>query len=440
MNGTQTQLRHELPPRPSSAGEARRIVRSLLADHGRDELVEIAQLLVSEVVTNALVHSGTTIELLLCLADDGGMCVEVGDRSPHLPTRRSYTVTATTGRGLALLEDAADDWGVIPRRQGKTVWFRISPRSGDGAPRPTGARVGGTASAPAHEAEDGSDVDTVRVELHSMPLLLHVAWQEHVGALLREYLLASADGESAEPIMVHAECADAMAVLDEQVPKPTLPGPPEQLMALAVEPGVSSPRVAVQVPVATVPHFATLNRTVEAALAQAEDGLLLIPPPQPELRGLRRWICGEVARQAEGGPATPWSPDEEPPMPRQPELPWDATRVSESTRALLAADDTDRIIAVSASAAGLLGHDVESLLGRRLVDIIPHRFRQAHLAGFTLHLLNGRAPLLDQPVVVPALRADGSEQAFQLTVTAERVGDHEVFIAEFDAPDDGSSA
>ena len=53
-----------------------------------------------------------------------------------------------------------------------------------------------------------------------MPLLLHAAWQEHAEALLREYLLASLDYEGVDdPIQVHADATDAIAVLEEHIPR-----------------------------------------------------------------------------------------------------------------------------------------------------------------------------------------------------------------------------
>ena len=52
-----------LPPQPSSVAEARRHVRDLLERSGREDLMETAVLLVSEVVTNALLHAGTDIDL-----------------------------------------------------------------------------------------------------------------------------------------------------------------------------------------------------------------------------------------------------------------------------------------------------------------------------------------------------------------------------------------
>jgi PAS domain S-box-containing protein len=105
--------------------------------------------------------------------------------------------------------------------------------------------------------------------------------------------------------------------------------------------------------------------------------------------------------------------------------------VTASTRALVAADDTGRIIAISPPALTLLGYDDASqLVGKRLVTIIPPRFRQAHLAGFTLFFSTGRAPLLGRAVTVPALRQDGSEFPVELTIRSEGLpGGRHVFVA-----------
>jgi PAS domain S-box-containing protein len=98
--------------------------------------------------------------------------------------------------------------------------------------------------------------------------------------------------------------------------------------------------------------------------------------------------------------------------------------VTTSSKAVVAADDTNQIVAISAAAVTLLGYDAaEELVGRRLVAILPPRFQQAHIAGFTLHTLVGRAPLLDREVVVPALRRDGTEVDVRLSVTAHDTAD-----------------
>jgi PAS domain S-box-containing protein len=104
--------------------------------------------------------------------------------------------------------------------------------------------------------------------------------------------------------------------------------------------------------------------------------------------------------------------------------------VASAGHGLIAANEESQILAVSAEAADLLGYDEAELVGRRIVSIIPERYRQAHVAGFTMYLLVGRRPLLDRVVVVPALRRDGTEIDVELTVRADAVGDgRSVFVA-----------
>ena len=151
----------------------------------------------------------------------------------------------------------------------------------------------------------------------------------------------------------------------------------------------------------------------------AEADQLLAPPLQPELRELRRWLCGQVTSQAAGDSPVPWSPPPSPPASVDLVQPdgWDRDVVERSTDAVVAANDTDRIIAVNEPALALLGYgDAAELVGQRLLRLIPARFHQGHLAGFTLHLTHGRAPLIGTPVVVPVLRADGSESMIELLI------------------------
>jgi PAS domain S-box-containing protein len=404
-----------LPPQPASVADARAMMRGLLRETGREDLAEAAVLLVSEVVTNALLHAGTDIDLAAVLGREG-LRVEVGDGSPHLPSRRRYAATAGTGRGLLMLESMVDDWGVTRRRVGKVVWFRISGPDLDleDAVELRGDHSGGAAGRR----------DDVAVELRNMPLLLHAAWQEHAEALLREYLLASLDDEGdQDPIQMHADATDAIAVLEEHVPRARVAMVADELMADALEPLVSSPLLRLPVPRASVAHFATLDRAIEAALDLSREGLVLSPPTQPEVQAFRRWICGQVLGQASGARPEPWRVPAD--AVGDPELPdgWDPAVVTESPHGLVAADVTSRILAVSAEAATILGYDdpVE-LVGKRIVSIVPERYRQAHVAGLTMYLLVGRGPLLDRHVQLPALRRDGTEVEVELTVRSPEAG------------------
>ena len=95
-------------------------------------------------------------------------------------------------------------------------------------------------------------------------------------------------------------------------------------------------------------------------------------------------------------------------------------------------DEANRILAMSAPALELLGYDrPEQIVGRRLVAIIPERYRQAHVAGLTMYLLVGRRPMIGRAVEVPALRRDGSEVLVELVVSAKQVGEgRTLFLAD----------
>jgi PAS domain S-box-containing protein len=413
---------------PSSVPTARRIVREALTLARRDDLIDAAQLLVSEVVTNALVHAGTPIGFRASVGGTG-LRVEVTDGSTLPPTRRSYGTMAGTGRGLRLLEQLVDRWGTLTHENGKTVWFELS----------SGARLEQLTAQAAHETVAAADQpvasrdDIVDVVLLDVPLLLHAAWRQHAEELLREYLLASLDADDATEVLeMHAAASGAMSLLHEHLPAPDIGEDPEALMATAVEPRVSAERLGLPVPRSAVSHFRVLDESLDSALALAESGAFLTPPIQPELRALRRWLCGEVRRQARGDRPTPWSTDADAPPPLLPAISWDDDVVDASSQALIAADDTDQIVAVSRQACDLLGYqDPGQLVGRRLIAIIPPRYHQAHLAGFTLHLLSGRSPLLDRTVSVPVLRRDGTEMAVELMVEAHPMpGGRHLFIAQ----------
>jgi anti-sigma regulatory factor (Ser/Thr protein kinase) len=125
MDDATTRL--QLPPRPTSPGEARRFVREVLRDHGvaPGEVVEAAQLLTSELVTNAVLYAAGTIDVDVDL-DLTGVRVEVADHSQEEPRARDATAEHTSGRGLHLVQAMARTWGVDQlQEEGKVVWFEL---------------------------------------------------------------------------------------------------------------------------------------------------------------------------------------------------------------------------------------------------------------------------------------------------------------------------
>jgi len=126
MNG---EARLALRPVPASAALARLFVQQTLGEWGCDGLLDASRLLVSELVTNAVLHARTDLELSVRLVARG-VRVEVSDGSPSAPVVRHYEDEAMTGRGLALVEELASDWGVDDRGDGKSVWFEIHEQLG----------------------------------------------------------------------------------------------------------------------------------------------------------------------------------------------------------------------------------------------------------------------------------------------------------------------
>ncbi|MFB7612750.1 ATP-binding protein [Kitasatospora sp. NPDC056181] len=147
---------------PAEVGRARRWVRSRLLNHGVDPDAPIAEtvvLVVSELVTNAVVHTGCPAVLRLCFPMDGSAAdgdpvqagtadgagpdgsgcqvresaavgplrVEVADASQAAPAPRhaGADTDATNGRGLELVELLCDRWGWYPDGSGKRVWCEI---------------------------------------------------------------------------------------------------------------------------------------------------------------------------------------------------------------------------------------------------------------------------------------------------------------------------
>ncbi|MGW7078839.1 SpoIIE family protein phosphatase [Streptomyces sp. NPDC054866] len=130
---------------PERIAGARRHVRELLHDWAVADQVDSAVLMVSEMITNVLVHTdGDALLVAEVIGVPGSrrLRAEVSDGSDDLPHKRHPGELASSGRGLVLMELLADEWGVDPRGEGKSIWFELyegAADSGDSAPDPAPA-------------------------------------------------------------------------------------------------------------------------------------------------------------------------------------------------------------------------------------------------------------------------------------------------------------
>jgi PAS domain S-box-containing protein len=340
-------------------------------------------------VTNAFLHAGTEIELL-CRVTDGCVRVEVRDESPVTPGVRHYDDEATTGRGLGMVEMLAASWGIDATTEGKTIWFEIGTASED------------SLSAAEQEPEVGP---CYPVRLQGAPVALLRATLQYGDALMREVaLLAMADAENGG---WRAPRIDLGPVLDP--------------LDAAFAEGKETVDLEVELPVHAAEGALERLAIIDEADRRAQEGELLMGPAVPEIAACRRWLLTEINRQAAAAAPARW----ELPPPLDPTQ--DAARLADDVRdevvaaahAVVVADDANRIVLANDAAAELLGWPTAAdLAGKRLTTLIPPRFREAHLAGFTRYQLSGETRVLGRPLEVPVLRGDGSEVDVELTIEA----------------------
>ncbi|MFK0258369.1 SpoIIE family protein phosphatase [Streptomyces sp. NPDC090445] len=117
---------------PARIAGARRQIRELLHDWADPEQVDSAVLMVSEMVTNVLLHTdGDALLVAEAVGEPGArrLRIEVADSSDELPHVRHPGEMASSGRGVLLMEMLADAWGADPRGEGKSIWFELNEQS-----------------------------------------------------------------------------------------------------------------------------------------------------------------------------------------------------------------------------------------------------------------------------------------------------------------------
>jgi anti-sigma regulatory factor (Ser/Thr protein kinase) len=102
------------------------MVASLLIDTLSEPLLDAVSVMVSELATNAVVHTGTSFALRVRFEEPRGVLrIEVRDHGGGVPHLQSPLPTDLHGRGLQLTAGLSNRWGVEPGSPGKTVWFEL---------------------------------------------------------------------------------------------------------------------------------------------------------------------------------------------------------------------------------------------------------------------------------------------------------------------------
>lgn len=294
-----------LAAQPGSVSAARRFVRSALADSDPPPtLVEDAALVVTELVSNAVLHAGGPITLHVVVSTGpAAVRIEVEDSSPVPPVLREYGTVASTGRGLNLVARMARRWGVDPATRGKRVWAELVAAAGETpVPAATAPKPPATTLPIAVDEEDA-----LAVRFLGVPVPVYLRLQEQNDAVLRELELLAFTADHAGDLEPSAELVEVIE-RSRRYFNNTREGFRGDVAA-AAERGETTIDLDGAVTLAGLVPAADLVGLFEQAEELARSGELLIGPADPDVARLRRWFVEELSSQVlEGRPPRAYSP------------------------------------------------------------------------------------------------------------------------------------
>nr|WP_241153757.1 ATP-binding protein [Nocardioides pantholopis] len=267
-------------------------------DIGRDDLLECAELGVSELVTNALLHGAPPIQVRVRgTAEHPRVEVRDGSRDrPVLPVEPEDEddFLLTFGRGLSIVARCADAWGAEIEEDGKTVWFAPAAAFAEDAGVP--GVITGDEQAPVEPPED-----PVTVVVHDIPLDLYAGFQRHFRELRREVRLLALAHQNDYPLA--QDLSELFSALDRHLRDGVgLGGFDEPAAGEKASAGLE-----VTVSRNDTRTMARFIDMIDLADEFCRQQRLLSLARTEEQRTFQQWYLGEFVRQGRGEPPRPWS-------------------------------------------------------------------------------------------------------------------------------------
>jgi GAF domain-containing protein/anti-sigma regulatory factor (Ser/Thr protein kinase) len=288
---------------PDTVPAARHFARQSLAGERR-MTIEDAELIVSELVTNAVLH-GRSPATLRVRRLPGCIRVEVEDAGRDLPVRMRTNDEAMTGRGLDMVAALASSWGVDAGSDGgKIVWAELTEARATAPPaRP---RVDADADTLLAAWPDDDPVEPVfTVELGSVPTDLLLAAKAHIDNLVREFTLAQAGSSSAyeaTPVPAHLSELVQTVVYGFAVARSSI----KRQALEAADRGEVETRLTLRLPLSAADAGEQYLAALDEADRYARAARLLTLETPPVHRIFRRWyvesLVDQLRRQSEGRP------------------------------------------------------------------------------------------------------------------------------------------
>ncbi len=290
-----------LAPGPRGAAQARRWVAEVCGEIGRNDLRENAELAMSEVVTNAILHGVGPVTVRLRGTRDHPR-VEVRDASPEPPALTAddkipelIDDLPTFGRGLSIVASFSEAWGAERDGDGKLVWFVPSAAPPE-KPAP-GVVLGWD-----DESDEPSfaNEETIVVRLLEVPVGLLQGTLAHGAELRRELRLLAVAHQDTYPVASDLSAYFSALARDFRW---QLGG---DALINAIHAGHRTADIDVRAPVDSADRFTRLLELYDLADAFCRNERLLTLARSPEQVEFQTWLFGEFVRQARGDDPRPW--------------------------------------------------------------------------------------------------------------------------------------
>jgi anti-sigma regulatory factor (Ser/Thr protein kinase) len=280
--------------------DARRWVVRTFRDISRYELLDCAELGVSELVSNAILHGADPIQVRVRGTVDHPR-VEVRDASvetPVLPAplamERDDDLLLTFGRGLSIVARSSYAWGAEIEADGKVVWFEPA----DDMSEDEG--VDGMISLVAPPIQEHPAEDLMDVVILDVPLKLYVGFQAHFRELRREVRLLALAHAADYPL------ADDLSALFTALEHDLHAGIGLTEFLEAPAEGATSADLTVRMPRSAAPMLERFLDLLDLADEFCRQERLLSLARSTEQRVFQTWFLGEYVRQAGGQEPQPW--------------------------------------------------------------------------------------------------------------------------------------
>ena len=295
-----TVLRLTLAAHPASVPAARHFITDGCRAWRRDAFVDDAALCVTELASNAVLHSGSRFFTVTLACTPGGLRLTVSDQGDvpvaavvprSVPTSAAANsdldMAAATGRGLVLVSLIAAAWGVEESASGTQVWAELADRQSDEPVAPVL-----TAESRTSPAADVLPPGWQRVVLADCPVVLSLRQDDHLDELIRELQLIDAVGKQ------HTrELTDVISGLLGRHAHARHLG--RRIAQDALAAGKNTMTITLPVPVSASQDIRELDGAVRKADALCHQTRLLTLASPPDVRALRTWMVQEFVHQIE---------------------------------------------------------------------------------------------------------------------------------------------